>query len=156
MRVALRLFAVATGVTLLAAACGGDDPTPTDTNPPAATPTATATSIPEPPLGEIALSIENFAHQDRTVEAGATLVWTNLDGAPHTVTSGGPGNESGEFGSGTLSRGDTFSQSFGQAGSFAYFCSIHPSMTATITVTASGATSAAPGATATAGFTGVY
>jgi plastocyanin len=156
MRVAFRLLAAATGVTLLAAACGGDNPTPTDTNSPAATPTATATSIPEPSQGEIALSIESFTLPDLTVEAGATLAWTNLDGAPHTVTSGAPGNESGEFDSDTLSRGDTFRQSFGQAGSFAYFCSIHPSMTATIMVTASGATAAASGATATAGFTGVY
>ena len=41
----------------------------------------------------------------------------------------------GAFDSGTLGGGDVFSQTFGDSGTFDYFCAIHPSMTGTVTVT---------------------
>ena len=42
--------------------------------------------------------------------------------------------DNGEFDSGTLAQGDEFSETFGTAGTFAYHCTIHPSMTGTVTV----------------------
>jgi plastocyanin len=56
--------------------------------------------------------------------------WTNADSASHTVTAG-----DGSFASGTLAQNATFTRAFPTAGSFAYLCTIHPSMTATVVVT---------------------
>jgi plastocyanin len=64
-----------------------------------------------------------------TIVVGDTVRWTNSDAAPHTATS-----NTGVFDSGTLATGDQFSYTFDQVGSYPYFCSIHPSMTAVITV----------------------
>lgn len=81
----------------------------------------------------VKVSIKNFAFAPTplTVKKGTTVIWTNDDSAPHTVTSvsGGPLN------SGTLSTGNTFSFVFSQAGSFDYFCTIHPTMKGRVIVT---------------------
>lgn len=97
---------------------------------------------------EQAVTIENFAFgpADLTIEVGDTVTWTNLDGAPHTATStSGPAS----FDSGTLNTDGTFSFTFDTAGTYEYFCEIHPEMLGSITVTASAAT-AAPSASAPA------
>jgi len=66
-----------------------------------------------------------------TVKAGETVVWTQKDSAPHTVTSiSGPES----FDSGTLNKGQTFSQTFTTPGTYKYQCSIHPTMRGTILV----------------------
>ena len=78
------------------------------------------------------ISIQDFAFGPNPlgVSVGETVTWTNNeDGIGHTTTSGDD-----LWHSGTLSPGDTFEFTFEEAGTFAYFCSIHPSMTATITV----------------------
>lgn len=80
-----------------------------------------------------AISIKNFAFSPAktTVKLGTKVTWTNNDTAPHTVTidSGdGPKSEN-------LENGESFSYTFEKVGNFAYHCSIHPSMTATVTVT---------------------
>lgn len=64
-----------------------------------------------------------------TVSVGETVEVTNTDAIPHTWTS-----EGGVFASGTLAQGDTFSFTFEEAGTYPFICSIHPSMTGTITV----------------------
>ena len=70
-----------------------------------------------------------FVPESITVPVGTTLTWTNMDGAPHTVTA-----EGDDFASGTLSQGETFSHTFSKAGTINYLCTIHPSMKASITV----------------------
>jgi len=70
-----------------------------------------------------------FAPTSLTVPAGATVTWTNKGSVGHTVTA-----DDGSFGSETLASGATFSATFAKAGTFAYHCRIHPSMTATIVV----------------------
>ena len=75
-----------------------------------------------------------FTPANRAISIGTTLTWKNQDNFAHTVTSGTPGNPSGLFDSGNLGSGGSFSYTFNSAGSFKYFCSIHPSMTGTITV----------------------
>ena len=171
MRNKLLIIAVMASLALLAAACGGDDPT--------ATPTATSTAPPasgdamdgdamdgdamdddamdgdamdEDAMDgnamdegamdgeaqgsdELASDIANFALQGLTVSVGTTVTWTNRGSVPHTATAGTPGNLSGVWDSSTLSRGEPFSFTFTEAGTFAYFCTIHPSMQATVTVT---------------------
>jgi plastocyanin len=87
------------------------------------------------------VAIQDFAFgpADLTVAVGDTVTWTNNDSAPHTVTSSsGPTS----FDSGNLATGGTFSFTFDTAGTYAYFCEIHPDMTGTITVTAAAATTA--------------
>jgi plastocyanin len=64
------------------------------------------------------------------VQAGTTVEWTNSDPTEHTVTA-----QDGSFGSEPLASGKGFRVTFGQAGSFAYYCAIHPTMTGTIQVT---------------------
>ncbi len=81
---------------------------------------------------EATVTIDNFtfAPQVLTVKAGTTIKWTNVDDIPHTVTS----SIRGQFRSTALDTGDSFSFTFRDVGTFEYFCSLHPHMTATIKV----------------------
>jgi len=94
-----------------------------------------------------------FDPADLTIHVGDTVTWTVTKAItdPHSVTSGTPGGaDSGKlFDSGIKLRnnGDTFSQAFSTAGSFAYYCVVHPTqMHGTILVLAPGQ-SAPPAAT---------
>jgi plastocyanin len=91
---------------------------------------------PAPVTGANDVSIQgmSFVSGNKTVSTGTTITWTNLDAVAHTVTSGVPGTPSGVFDSGNISPNGTFSFTFNQAGVFKYYCKIHNSMTATITV----------------------
>ncbi len=64
-----------------------------------------------------------------TVEKGATVTWTQSDGMPHTVTA-----NDGAFGSDRLVNGGSFSRTFDEAGTYRYYCSIHPSMQGEVVV----------------------
>ena len=96
------------------------------------------------------VSLKNIAFDPPTLEVsvGEEVVWVNNDEAiKHTVTAGKPGTDevpgateakpaklTGEFDSGTLQTGDDFTFAFDEEGTYAYFCEIHPSMTAEISV----------------------
>ena len=86
--------------------------------------------------GGPAVAIENFSFVPAaiTVPAGTTVTWTNLDTAPHTVTSTG---SSAVLDSPTLHKGDTFRYTFQKAGTYPYICTIHPFMTGSVIVTSS-------------------
>ncbi len=79
-----------------------------------------------------AIDIAGFAFGDPiTVGAGSTITVTNLDGAAHTLTS-----NDGLFDTGSLAGGSaTDIGAPGQPGTYSFFCSIHPSMQGTVTVT---------------------
>ena len=81
--------------------------------------------------GTIAVAIKGlaFPNGNRIVAVGTTIVWTNDDGAIHTVTS-----TDHSFGSGNLSKGQTFTHKFTSIGSYSYSCKIHSFMTASVTV----------------------
>lgn len=70
-----------------------------------------------------------FPDGNRTVAVGTTIVWTNFDGAQHTVTA-----SDHSFTSGKLNKGQTYSHTFKSIGRYDYACTIHPFMTASITV----------------------
>ena len=111
-------------------------PTPTATSTAAATATATATmAATAAPPSDITSEILNFRLQDLNVADGTTVTWVNLDRAPHTSTSGVSPTQSGTWNSAFLDQGQEFSFTFNQAGTFPYFCRVHPSMTGTVTVT---------------------
>lgn len=79
-----------------------------------------------------AVSVQNFAFNPGTitVAAGTEVTWTNNEtGVAHTTTS-----DDDVWNSGALQPGDDFTVTFADPGTFTYFCSIHPSMTATIVV----------------------
>jgi len=96
-------------------------PAPTST--PAPTPSPSSTS------SEIEISGFAFAPAIVTISAGTTLTWTNNDSVSHTVTS-----RDNLFDSGNLSGGSTFSYTFAQSGTFEYYCTIHPYMTAKVII----------------------
>jgi plastocyanin len=79
----------------------------------------------------VTISIENFAFApaELTAAPGTTVVWTNHDDIPHTVTS-----TEGAFKSHALDTDDSFSFTFGKAGSYRYFCSLHPHMVGMVKV----------------------
>ncbi|HII36540.1 MAG TPA: PEFG-CTERM sorting domain-containing protein, partial [Nitrosopumilaceae archaeon] len=65
------------------------------------------------------------------------VTWTNDDTAAHTVTSGNPTDgPDGTFDSSLFGPGKTFSQPFKEAGTFPYFCMVHPWMKGVVTVQA--------------------
>ena len=86
--------------------------------------------------GAISSDISGFNLEDLTISVGDVIAWTNRDNAPHTVTHGVSPvvDPSAAFQSGSFFRDQSFSSTFTTAGTFAYFCEVHPSMTGTITV----------------------
>ena len=83
--------------------------------------------------GGVASDIVNFTLEDLTVSAGTTITWTNKDSAGHTSTASLASSLSWD--SGRLRTGETFSFTLTEPGTYGYVCTIHPSMTGTITVT---------------------
>jgi plastocyanin len=85
----------------------------------------------QPSAASAAVNIDNFVFgpQTITVSVGATVTWTNKDDIPHTSVS-----TDGVFKSKVLDTDEKFSYTFAKAGTFPYFCSIHPKMTGKVVV----------------------
>jgi plastocyanin len=79
----------------------------------------------------VEVSINDFAFDPEsvTISTGDTVRWTNMDSANHTATGS-------TFDSGILEEGDSYEFTFTETGTFEYYCSIHPEMEGTVTVTA--------------------
>jgi amicyanin len=82
------------------------------------------------PTLDINIQFSAFSKTEMTVGVGSTVRWTNNDSMPHTVT--GVGNS--VLNSPVLEKGQTYSYTFNQEGTFDYQCLIHPSMTGKIIV----------------------
>jgi plastocyanin len=72
--------------------------------------------------------------QDISVSLGSTVQWINDDETIHTVTSTVDGVPSGIFDSGIIDAGNSFTYTFDSAGTFDYFCIVHPWMIGSVTV----------------------
>src|SRR5216683_2535558 len=74
----------------------------------------------------VEIKIDNFSFgpAELTVAVGTTVTWTNHDDIPHTVVS-----TDKVFKSKVLDTDEKFSYTFSKAGTYPYFCSIHPKMT---------------------------
>ncbi len=85
----------------------------------------------QPSAANAAVKIDNFVFGPRTltVPVGTTVTWTNVDDIPHTSVS-----TEGVFKSKVLDTDDKFSYTFTKAGTYAYYCTIHPKMTGQIVV----------------------
>lgn len=79
----------------------------------------------------IEVKIDNFKFGPEvlTIPVGATVIWTNRDDIPHTVVS-----TDGIFKSKVLDTDEKFSFTFTKAGTYDYFCSVHPKMTGKVIV----------------------
>jgi plastocyanin len=82
------------------------------------------------------VTIKGFAFTPSVlqVKVGTTVVWTQEDGTPHTVTSGTPGSPTNLFESGQLAKGAAFRFTFTKPGNYPYFCANHTSMTGEVRV----------------------
>jgi plastocyanin len=130
-------------LALAFAACGSsDDDTATDAT--GADTTAAETTTEETteeansapaPSGEAQRSekvkIVEFTYQPDpvTVQTGGKVIWQNEDMAPHTATA-----DDGSFDTGTLEQGKLKAETFKEAGTFTYFCEIHPDMKGSVEV----------------------
>jgi len=90
----------------------------------------------------VRVTIHNFAFGPArlVVSPGTRVVWTNTDSDPHTVSS-----DKGDWTSDALDTGNQFARVFSTAGTFPYHCKIHPTMTATVIVSSTGASSGSSG-----------
>ncbi|AIC15678.1 cupredoxin domain-containing protein [Nitrososphaera viennensis] len=85
-----------------------------------------------------------FSPNPAQANVGDTVIWTNKDGALHTVESGSGGTPDGKFGEkpdGTpvlIPPTKTLEFKPTEAGEYPYFCSLHPAMVGTLTVAAAG------------------
>jgi plastocyanin len=81
--------------------------------------------------GEATVKIDNFTFEPAqlTVKPGTTVTWINEDDIPHTVVA-----TNKTFRSKALDTDDKFSFAFTTAGTYEYFCSLHPHMKATVIV----------------------
>ena len=140
MKLKALLAAALLAMSLALAACGEGD----DDSSGSATTTETTTeegasaeeggSSPAP-SGEAAkaekVKIVEFTYQPDpvVVQTGGKVTWQNEDAAPHTATA-----DDGSFDTGTIEQGKIGSETFKEAGTYPYFCEIHPDMRGTVEV----------------------
>lgn len=80
---------------------------------------------------EVVIDNFTFGPKDLTIPVGTTVKWVNHDDIPHTVVET---STSRAFRSKALDTDDSYSFTFASAGTFSYFCSLHPQMTGKIVV----------------------
>ena len=83
----------------------------------------------KPETTEVKIDNFNFGPGTLTVPVGTSVTWTNRDDIPHTVVS-----TDGVFKSKVLDTDEKFSFTLSKAGTYPYFCSIHPKMTGKVIV----------------------
>jgi plastocyanin len=106
---------------------------------PASAPTASETAAageaacaPSSETGSVSATMANFAFSPASITAsvGDVITWTNNDSAPHTATVTSDPTCTTD----SLASGATGSLVFNTAGSYEFFCKIHPTMKGTIEV----------------------
>jgi plastocyanin len=80
---------------------------------------------------EVKIDNFSFGPVTMTVPVGTTVTWINRDDIPHTVVSS---DDPKAFKSKVLDTDEKFSYTFTKAGTFPYFCSVHPKMTGKVIV----------------------
>src|SRR5207248_3918997 len=90
-----------------------------------------------------------FAPRTTTVHVGDTITWSNVGPSPHSAIA-----RNGSFDTGILHKGQSGSHTFTQAGTFSYFCTVHPFMHGTVVVLASTQPSQSPPSGSTSGSQG--
>lgn len=90
-----------------------------------------AAAMPQSQEMTATVKIDNFSFSPAAlqIKAGTKVTWTNADDIPHTVVS-----DDKIFKSKALDTDDKFSFTFDKPGTYPYFCSLHPKMTAKVVV----------------------
>jgi len=78
---------------------------------------------------EVRVDNFTFGPQTLTVAVNSTVTWVNRDDIPHVIVS-----NDGVFKSKALDTDEKYSFTFTKAGTYAYFCGIHPKMVGKIVV----------------------
>lgn len=120
MRHSLPAVLSALAAAALLAGCGGDD--------------KKAATKPAGAAFTDTIRIADFIYEPDpvTVKAGQKIAIANADDAPHTVTEEG---QMPSFDSSTIEGKQRGSVTFSKPGTYKYFCSFHPTMKGTVTVT---------------------
>jgi plastocyanin len=86
-----------------------------------------------PEARDVQVRIEDFKFEPErlSVRPGTKVTWVNKDDEPHSATSS---EKPKRFDSGALDSAQSFSFTFTEPGSFAYFCKLHPHMTGVVVV----------------------
>ena len=81
--------------------------------------------------GNVTVDMRGFEYfpRDLTIDAGSTVTWTNSDNVPHTATENDKAWDTGVIG-----KDGEGSLTFDTPGAFEYYCTVHPSMKAKLTV----------------------
>jgi plastocyanin len=79
------------------------------------------------------INVDNFSFSPATVtvSAGTTITWTNHDDIPHNIVE-----KDQKFKSKALDTDDSFTHTFTEAGTYEYFCGLHPKMIGKVIVEA--------------------
>ena len=80
---------------------------------------------------QVVIDQHMFMPASLTIHPGDKVTWINKDTDPHTVTSDDHGKT---FHSDALDTGQSYSLTFSTAGTFGYYCAVHPYMQGTIVV----------------------
>lgn len=137
------ILALGSAMLLILGACSGGTtataPAAPASEAPASAPAASdsaagggAPCAPSTDAGTVTATMANIAFNPASITAGVgdTITWTNNDSASHTATVKSDPTCTTE----TLANGATGSIVFNTAGSYEFFCKIHPTMTGTIEV----------------------
>ena len=150
MRPTIRTLGTLAAAALALSACGSASPTVAPTtagaasNPPAVE-TAAATTAPvvseaprlcddvtqDAPATEVEASVADFTWSGPvSAKVGQVITWTNGDTAPHGVQT----DDAGCKMNGSIAANAKRSLVFNQAGTFSFFCFVHPDMKGSITI----------------------
>lgn len=78
---------------------------------------------------EVRVDNFTFGPDTLTVAVNSTVTWINKDDVPHVIAS-----NDGLFKSRALDTDEKYSYTFSKAGTYSYYCSIHPKMVGKIVV----------------------
>ena len=117
------LVALAVTATLLLG-CGGSGDSPPESSSAPSRPASNSSG------GGVTINDFKFKPSSLTVKSGAKVTITNDDSTAHTATA----DNGNSFDTGSIDPGSSKTISVSKPGSYAYHCSIHPFMKATIVV----------------------
>jgi plastocyanin len=142
MKLKVSLLAALLALSLGLAACGGSGGSSSETGGSGAPvetaetePSEASTESETAPSGQARkaekVEIAEFAYSPEpvVVQVGGKVTWKNDDNPPHTATA-----DDGSFDTGIIETGKTKSVTFKEAGTFTYYCTVHPFMHGTVEV----------------------
>jgi plastocyanin len=119
---------LATALLAIITGCGSSYSSSPSTPSPTPAPAGASTTV-TIPANARTLGTGAYVPNPATVSQGTSVTWSNTDSTTHDMVA-----DNGAFDSGRVGPNGAYSFTFTQRGTYAYHCSIHPSMTGTIVV----------------------